>query len=304
MIRIIAQLFAVAVVLTALFPIAPVLAGAPLIVYVSSTGSDSNPCTAALPCATLPAALIAVASGGQINCLNPPYGVVADGYTEFVAPYAITIDCPGVVAIAPGGPLVQFIAANNVVKIRNLIISGANGGLSSIWFTGSGTLILENCVIENFNASGAGPALEIEPNGPLNLVITNTRISNNAGAGVLIKPSSGGSVTATFDSVTIINNAGGLHTDTTNGAVRVDISNSTISNNTDNGVAIVGGAGGSNTVNLSHDVIASNGLAGIEVSGATAAALVDTTLLQAIERIRGGCSGNKRRAACVRLAFS
>jgi hypothetical protein len=37
-----------------------------------------------------------------------------------------------------------------------------------------------------------------------------------------------------------------VHTDTTNGAVRVDISNSTVSNNANNGLAIVGGAGGQN----------------------------------------------------------
>jgi hypothetical protein len=37
---------------------------------------------------------------------------------------------------------------------------------------------------------------------------------------------------------------------------------------------IVGGAGGVNVVSLSHDVIASNGLFGIQVSGADAAAYV------------------------------
>jgi hypothetical protein len=36
----------------------------------------------------------------------------------------------------------------------------------------------------------------------------------------------------------------------------------------------------------------------------TAPGETHASLLQAIERIRGGCSGNKRRAACVRLAFS
>ena len=78
--------------------------------------------------------------------------------------------------------------------------------------------------------------------------------------------------------VTITNNAGGLRTDTTKGAVRVDISNSAISNNANNGLIAIGGAGGQNMVNLSRDVIASNGQAGIEASGANAAALVDMTL--------------------------
>ena len=86
-------------------------------------------------------------------------------------------------------------------------------------------------------------------------------------------------MTATFDGVTIVNNAGGLKTDTTNGTVRVDISNSTISNNPDNGMVVIGGAGGTNMVTLNNDVIASNGQAGIEASGANAAVLVNNTLL-------------------------
>jgi hypothetical protein len=86
-------------------------------------------------------------------------------------------------------------------------------------------------------------------------------------------------VTATFDGDTITNNGGGLHTDTTNAPVSVDISNSTISYNVNNGIAIVTGPGGSNTVNFSHDVVASNGQAGIEASGIFAIAFVDTTLL-------------------------
>ena len=83
---------------------------------------------------------------------------------------------------------------NQVVKIRNLTFSGAAGGYPAIQATGSGTLILENCVFENFTASGAGPALDIEPNGAFNLVVTNSRISNSA-AGVVIKPAAGGTVT-------------------------------------------------------------------------------------------------------------
>ena len=92
-------------------------------------------------------------------------------------------------------------------------------------------------------------------------------------------PRATSSVTATFDGVTITKNAGGLRTDTTNGAVRVDISNSTIGNNANNGLIAIGGVGGQNMMNLSRDVIASNGQVGIEVSGTTAGAIVDTTLL-------------------------
>jgi hypothetical protein len=271
MIRIIAKLFAVAVAFTALH-VTPLFA-AP-VGYVSGTGSDANPCTAAQPCST-----IAQASGvwngenGDIACLNFPS--ISETEVNFSGNNLVTIDCAGIFnAATPNAP--AFIINSNVtVKIRNLTFNGQPGGYSAIKVTGSGTVILENCVFEDF----AGNALDIEPTGAFNLVITNSRISNNTAAGVIIKPAAGGSVTATFDGVKITNNAGGLRTDTTNGAVRVDISNSTISNNANNGLIALGGAGGQNMVTLKSDVIASNGQAGIEASGASAAVLVNNAVL-------------------------
>ena len=194
-----------------------------------------------------------------------------------LANLAFDIDCPGGSwGGAPNGAgyVLQNNGSNITLTFRNMAFDGVGGPPSAFQMIGSGTLIFENCVFQNFS----GIALDIEPNGPFNLVIKNSRVSNNAGAGVLIKPAPGGSVTATFDGVTITNNAGGLRTDTTKGAVRVDISNSAISNNANNGLIAIGGAGGQNMVNLSRDVIASNGQAGIEASGANAAALVDMTL--------------------------
>jgi hypothetical protein len=276
MIRIIATLFAGAVALAAFLLVAPTFAAAgSLVTFASSTGSDSNPCTAMLPCGTLAAALGAGTSGGQVNCLNPTYGVVATDFNEIFLTYAVTIDCPGVIETSSGAPLLIIQGTNDAVKILNLTISGANGGSTPISFTGSGTLVLENCVFENFS----GTALDIEPTGALNLVIKNSRISNNA-SGVLLKPAAGGSVTATFDGVTIVDNSGGgLKSDATNGAVSVDISNSTISKNSGNGMNAVGGAGGPAMFNIHNSVITKNGGAGVQVNGATAAAMLDTTLL-------------------------
>jgi hypothetical protein len=275
MIRIITKLFAVAVALSAFFPVAPLFA-AP-IVWISGTGSDANSCTAALPCATLFGAAAHMDQGGQINCLDSP-GFAETNLSES---FSFSLDCAGVYNTTNSGfAAIQLPTNNQVVKIRNFTITGTGGGFPAIKVTGSGSLILENCVFENFNASGAVPALDIEPNGPLNLVIKNSRISNNAG-GVLIKPAAGGSVTATFDGVTIADNTGGgVKTDTTNGPVTVDISNSTITKNAGNGLnAVSGSSGQNNMLNLSHTVIAGNGSAGVQANGANSAALIDTTLL-------------------------
>jgi hypothetical protein len=46
-----------------------------------------------------------------------------------------------------------------------------------------------------------------------------------------------------------------------------------------NGLNAVGGAGGPAIFNISRSVIAKNGTAGVQVNGATAAAMIDTTLL-------------------------
>ena len=43
---------------------------APFRAYLSSSGSDSNPCTVQQPCRLLPAALAAVADGGEIWILD------------------------------------------------------------------------------------------------------------------------------------------------------------------------------------------------------------------------------------------
>jgi hypothetical protein len=281
MIRIIAKLIAITVVLIACLPVQP--SSAEGVAFVSGNGNDANPCTAAQPCASISKAITLLGNGGgRVVCQTPV--LQTDGY-GFVGSYVF--DCPstswpGEVTILPGPPA--------VLKFQHIDFSGLGTKANVIFVAGGGgTLIFDDCVFEDV----AGVALDIEPGTALNLVIKNSRISNNTAAGVLIKPAAGGSVTATFDGVTITKNAGGLKTDSTNGAVRVDISNSTISDNANNGVIAIGGAGGQNMVSVGSGVIASNGQAGIEASGGTAAVLVNNTLLDsnaggAISAVSGG----------------
>jgi hypothetical protein len=65
-----------------------------VVAWVSSTGSNSNPCTAALPCATFFQAINSIGAGlnGQVNCLNS-FGT-AEPDLEFGN--SVTIDCAGV----------------------------------------------------------------------------------------------------------------------------------------------------------------------------------------------------------------
>jgi hypothetical protein len=260
MIRIITKLFAVTVALTVCLPVQPSSAGN--IAYVSATGGGSA-CTQTAPCATIEAGLNALpAAGGRVVCLTAAAETAGMGLSSSGT---YVFDCPS--ASWLGG---LTLVGSGVFKFQHIGFSGIGSAPNVIHVT----VIFDDCVLEDV----AGTALDIEPSGPFNLVMKNSRISNNAG-GVLIKPIMGASVTATFDGVTILNNTGGLKTDSTNGAVRVDVSNSTISNNTANGVNIIGGAGGTNMVTLKNVVIASNGQAGIVASGANAAVLVNNTVL-------------------------
>jgi hypothetical protein len=266
MIRIVAKVFGVTVGLAALN-----IASASAVTYLATNGSGSS-CTFSQPCASLLSAIEGAGDGGEILCFDAT--TINNPGTSFVND--VTIDCSGVMLTADQNiTTLQLTGFNQEVKIRNLTVIGTSGGSSVLKVTGSGLLIIENCVIDDY----AGTALDIEPTGALSLVIKNSRISNNS-SGVLIKPGSGGSVTATFDGVTITNNTGGgLKTDTTNGLVSVDISNSTISGNFGNGMNAVGGAGGPAMFNIHNSVVAKNGAAGMQVNGATAAAIIDTTLL-------------------------
>jgi hypothetical protein len=257
--------FVIAFVLVACAHAAPAMATPPTVVYVSSTGNDTNAntgCTAAAPCATFATAINTVGPGGQISCLNAP-GVT--GTSDVLSGNAnFTIDCFGSLTAGSGSAAFTFEVAT-AVKIRHLTFSGAGGATSAILIQGSGSLFIEDCVFENF---AGGPSLVIEPTGPFNLVIRNTRISNGA-AGILIKPSSGGNVNANLDHVTIVENAGGgVHTDSSNGAVTVDVHDSIVSYNVDNGFAASNGGGGQNNlISIADTTIGENGLAGISVSG-------------------------------------
>jgi hypothetical protein len=266
MIRVIAKLFAVTVALAAFSYIEPVRAEGPVL-FVSATGGGSA-CTQTAPCASVYEAFLASPSGGRIICMTPVFQNIN---VNFNINGTYVFDCPSITWAGA----VDVSGSNIVVKFQHAGFSGLGTVTSLVKVAGGGTLIFDDCVFEDV----AGIALDIEPTGALNLVIKNSRVSNNTAAGVLIKPASGGSVTATFDGVTITNNAGGLKTDTTNGPVTVDVFNSNISKNANNGLVALGGAGGNNMVTVKNSVIGSNGQAGIEVIGGTAAVLVNNAVL-------------------------
>jgi hypothetical protein len=266
MIRTIAKLCVVVAAVATFLPTTP--SHAENIVYVSANGSGIS-CTATAPCASVEQALIDNAPPVRVICLNGsgPSNIGID----YNAPASVDIDCPqGYMA-----HLGVSLSGTTTLRVRHLGFRYA-GVSPLVSFSGSGTLILEDCVFTD----ATGTALDIEPNGPLNIVIKNSQISNNA-AGILLKPAAGGSINATLDHVTVTGNTGtggGIKTDSADGIVKLDITESEISNNV--GVGVNARSGGSqNMVSIKNSVITENTAQGVQANGANVGITVQTTLL-------------------------
>ena len=95
--------------------------------YVASTGSDANPCNLPAPCRLLPAALAAVADGGEIWMLDSAnYNTATVTIGKSVSILAV----PGAVGsvVAVGGPAISITAGSLTVAVRNLVIVPLLGG--------------------------------------------------------------------------------------------------------------------------------------------------------------------------------
>jgi hypothetical protein len=239
--------------------------------FVSSSGSG-NFCTAAQPCDTIAKGYTAAVNGGgvvaRVLCLTPPIPVVANTASIVNDDVAFEVNCPLGYASS-----FQIQGVQTSATLRGVTFP-ASAFLAPIIFTGSGALVIEDCAF----VDEAGVALDLEPTGPLTVVVRRSRISSN-GSGMLLKPGAGGSIKATFDHVVVTGNrGGGIKTDSTNGVVNVDVSNSEISNNGGNGLNAVAGAN-QNIVSIATSVIARNGAAGVQANGVNTGVLVATTLL-------------------------
>src|SRR6188474_1944370 len=94
--------------------------------YLDPSGSDGNPCTLAQPCRLLPAALTAVASGGEIWMLDSAnYNTGTVNIGKSVSILAV----PGVVGsfVTTGVPALTITADSLKVSLRNLVIVPLSG---------------------------------------------------------------------------------------------------------------------------------------------------------------------------------
>src|ERR1700728_3859712 len=220
----------------------PASAGSLTRTFVSSAGSDSNPCTVTQPCASFAAAYNAVAPNGIVAALDP------GKYGPLTISTAVTINGNGWAAItAPAqnnGITVNAVSGN--VTLTGLEIDGAQAGYNRIVFNSAGSFTVTSCVVQNMvqdqgGDMNTGNGILLAPtSGTIAIAITDTTVANNAYAGLLYLPPSGSpTVNAVFDRITANANYQGILVDSQNtsgGAISISLTNSIASNNSDFGI--------------------------------------------------------------------
>jgi hypothetical protein len=203
--------FLVTLALAVMLPAMPANAQGAIRTCVSTTGSDSNPCTITQPCRHFSAAIGATAAGGEVDALEP------GAYGSFSINKAITIEGQGwsYVAPPPDGQAI-FIAAgaNDDVYLSGLSLNGVGvASATGILFLSGASLNIQDSKIRNFTNSG----INFQPNTASQLFVSNTLIagilSQQTGVGAdAISISANGSVNlgGILDHVQIENSTGGV----------------------------------------------------------------------------------------------
>jgi len=157
--------------------------------YLAIDGSDANPCTLPAPCRLLPAALAAVANGGEIWMLDSAnYNTATVNITKSVKILAV----PGAVGsvLAVSGPAFNIATAGVDVSLRNLVIVPlpGGGGTVGINMTAGNSLTVEGSLLSGLPSGG----IFITGSSALKVVDTTIRV---AGYGIDVRDGARATVT-------------------------------------------------------------------------------------------------------------
>jgi hypothetical protein len=238
--------------------------------YLAPTGVDTNPCTLPAPCRLLPAALAAVADGGEIWMLDSAnYNTATVTIDKSVSILAV----PGAVGsvLAIGGRAITITAASLKVALRNLVIVplAGGGGTHGVYMTGASSLTIEDSLIANLPQHGVWVA------GTGTLKITNTILRNNGSYAVMAQNGANVSISG---AKMLGNGAGGVQAlggsaSTTTTAV---VSDSVISGGTQ-GVYAVALASANAQVYVTRCTIENVGTALYSLTGSIGSALISVS---------------------------
>jgi len=208
--------------------------------YLSPTGNDANPCSLQQPCRLLPAALSAVANGGEIWMTGSAnYNTATVNVNKSVSIIAVPGAVGSIVALG-GGPAIRIDTAGHFIALRNVVISqlAGGGGTNGVEIAASATVHVDDSLIANLPQSGlitiSGGSVEIY----------NSIIRNNGAWGVHV--TDGGNVSVSASQL-IGNALGGITTQATvvSGSVgaRAMVTDSLISGGEDGAWAFSSGDG-------------------------------------------------------------
>jgi hypothetical protein len=176
--------------------------------YLSLTGADANPCTLQQPCRLLPAALAAIADGGEVWILdsaNYNTGPVTIGKSVRIlaVPGAV-----GSIVAFDAGQAISIVASNLSVSLRNLVFAPfvLSPGNEAVNMSGASTLVIEHCLIAGLGIN----AVTISGGG--RLVMNHTIVRNSGGLGVLL---SNGASAEIAHSELLANGVGAVRAQTT-----------------------------------------------------------------------------------------
>ena len=144
--------------------------------YLSGSGNDGNACTLQAPCRLLPAALSAVADGGEVWMLDSAnYNTSTVSVGKSVSILAIPGAVGSVVAL-DGGPAVSITVPGLTVALRNVVIGPVASmapGTNGVEISADSSLVIEGSLIVNLVGSG------VVANGAADVRLVNTTVRNN-----------------------------------------------------------------------------------------------------------------------------
>jgi hypothetical protein len=200
--------------------------------YLSTAGNDANPCTVVQPCRLLPAALAAVANGGEIWIMDSAnYNTGTVNITKSVNVVAI----PGALGsiVANGGVAMVINIPGGAVSLRNLKVVDL-AGAGGIQISAAAEVRIEQGVFENH-----ATALQTNSGGTLVLKDSVFRLND---VGVFV--TSGSTTQITIDNVNFENSANEavlVQSGAGSGNIHLTIDNSVISGtNTGGTVRLLG----------------------------------------------------------------
>jgi hypothetical protein len=186
------------------------------------------------------------------------------------------------------GTFVINTAASDTVILKGLDVDGfgacsgntCNGNL--INFTGAGTLHLQKLKINHLYGNSFG--VNFQPSGAATLDVSDCDISDNGSnstpfppAGIYIRPASGVQANVSIENSRINNNYFGIVADGTgNGIIKGTITDSVVSNNTQNGITVSTSVS-SVVFQVDRTTVGSNANHGLAAAGSGAGMLVSNS---------------------------